>query len=149
MRLKKKKKEKEEKKRKRKKEKEKRNKIKEIGCRTGDASVHRVSCRASPGRAARRTHEAHGFDVTAVGAVSPFALPATEDKESTMRDGRLTFSLRGTHDNSGFNLVPDRVKSPGNRPVPLHQCPRRRFFRIHGPADRCRGPIAGDEPAER
>lgn len=64
-----------------------------------------------------------------------------------MRDGHLTFSLRGTaaNDNNRFNPVPDHVKSPGNQPVPSPplpphlQSPSRRFFRIHGPVDGDRG----------
>lgn len=44
--------------------------------------------------------------------------PPFDDEESTMRDGRLTFSLRGTsHDNNRFNSVPvTETRTPRLRP---------------------------------
>ena len=102
------------------------------GCLTNATDM---SCCASPTSREGSTYEGFSFDVTAIGP-----LPPLPDDESTMRDGRLTFSLRGTgYDNNRFNcLCPgqisvrvfDCMKLSENQP----RCPRRRsrFFRTHG-----------------
>ncbi|KYM75983.1 hypothetical protein ALC53_13468 [Atta colombica] len=74
------------------------------GCLTNATDM---SCRASPTSREGSTYEGFSFDVTAIGP-----LP---DDESTMRDGRLTFSLRGTgYDNNRTSLCVPVVDSSGS-----------------------------------
>lgn len=93
-----------------------------------------TSCRARPLVScclARRTHAGLSFDVTAI--EWPSNPPPSEDKESAMRDGRLTFSLRGGRTMIIIGLTPSRsenaslslVHRPREivwKPAPLRTC---------------------------